>query len=505
MLSKPTKPLPIAIVENPLGTIAQALDFRTYNTPKILRTGMFVIWGLGLVWIPTTIGAMQLQRKAVKTIAQDSVPSVILAQRIIDAMSDMDNMVASDLLRETAKPVAGTAALTEPNGREKSQTFLSQAGNMQQLTPAQKALLTDEQQAFNKRRDDLAERLTLAAKNSTFEGEKEAIQQLMLDAGDYFTYAERSQVAHAQGDRAEMLEQYQLAAQLLDRKFIPTAHELRDINSRELEKEYSASRVRGAGGTIAVTLLGVTTIAALAALQLFLYIRTRRTLNPLLLGATIGALLFLLNAITTLVSTGEQIRVLKEDSYNTLLALRLARELLYGANSDESRYLLDPANQAKHEAAFQQKTHQVFSGSDNQTVMNSVITKLKNNQSIMGNEGHFVTTFQNITFAAERVPLTKMMEEYKTYMAIDQQIRTLVASKNLPAAIKLCLGESNVVFDNTKKAMDVAKDVNQDIFNQVEKKAMGQLSNYEVKATIALGAMATLVFFGLRPRMREYL
>jgi hypothetical protein len=497
MLSKPTKPLLTEIVENPLGVIAKTLDRRTYNTPKILRTGMFVIWGLGLLWIPTTIGAMMSQRHAVKTIAKDSVPSVILAQRIIDAMSDMDNMLASDLLRDIAKPGAGTMASNENRQGGKSQTFLSQAGDMKQLPPAQ--------QAFNQRRVDLADRFTLAAKNSTFAGEKEAIQQLMLDAGNYFVYAERAQVAHAQGDRAEMLTQYRLAAALIDRQFIPKAHELRDINIRELEKQFSASRSQGAGSTIAVLLLGGLTIAALVAMQLFLQIRTRRTLNPLLLGATIVALLFLLNAMSTLVSTGEQIRVLKEDSYNTLLALRLAREMLYGANSDESRYLLDVPNQAEHEAAFREKTEKIFNRSNNPTSMAQAITDLKNSRRLAPNNGHFLKAFNNITFAAEREPLTKMMEEYKLYMSIDQQIRALVASNQQKAAIALCLGQSNDVFVAVKKAMDDAKDVNQAVFNQVEKKAMGQLDHYETKATIALGVMATLVFFGLRPRMREYL
>jgi hypothetical protein len=38
----------------------------------------------------------------------------------------------------------------------------------------------------------------------------------------------------------------------------------------------------------------------------------------------------------------------------------------------------------------------------------------------------------------------------------------------------------------------------------VEEKAMGELNGFEIKATIALGVMATLVFFGLQPRLREY-
>jgi hypothetical protein len=481
MLSKPTKPLPIAIVENPLGTIAQALNFRTYNTPKILRTGMFVIWGLGLIWIPTTIGAMQSQRHAVKTIAKDTMPSVILAQRIIDAMSDIDAILASSLLDA------------------KNQDLLIQ----DEKSPN----MTENQKYFNKRRRDVADRLTQAARNITIEAEEPIIEQLTLNFGDYLAYTERAQAAHAKGDKATALQQYLLAAKMLDETLIPQAHKLRDINAQQLEVQYSQSRPTGVATTMAVFLIGTMTIAALVALQLFLKTRTRRTLNPMLLGATIVALLFLLHSLVVLNLTGNQLRVLKEDSYNSLLEFRLARELLYGANSDESRYLLDAANRQQHEDAFRQKTTKIFSQSDDQDALQQTISNLKSvERSYFGGyvSGHFHNSFNNITFPAERQALTRMLEEYKTYMAIDQQIRDLVANKNLPAATALCLGRSNEVFSKIKKAMDDAKDINQAYFDKSRDSAMAQLDNYETKATIALGVMATLVFFGLQPRLREY-
>jgi hypothetical protein len=359
-------------------------------------------------------------------------------------------------------------------------------------------------QAFNKRRDDLTERLTKAAKNITFPGEDTAIQQLMLDSGDYFVYLERSQAAHIKGDRPEALAQYKLAAQILDQKFIPHAHQLRDINADQLEKRYSLSRDRGAADSVLVAILGLMTIGALVALQLFLHIRTRRTLNPLMLVATIGSLLFLLHALSALMASGEQLRVLKEDSYNSLLSLRLARALLYGANSDESRYLLDPANAATHEAAFRDKTNKVFGQSDNQAVLDQAVKNLQAKRPEPDKQSYFAKAINNITFSKERQPMIEMMRQYQEYMATDQDIRGLVAQKQQQAAVTLCLGKSNDAFDAMKKAMDEVKVVNEDIAKDVEQRAMDQLANFEVKATIALGVMATLVFFGLRPRMREY-
>ncbi len=478
MQTKTTTPSsPLDINAENLGKLARALDIRTYNTPKILQTSMFAIWGLGLIWIPTAIGAIQTQRHTVKTIAKDTMPSVILAQRIIDAMLDVDTQLASALLND------------------KNRDFLIQ----DEKSPN----LTENQRYFNVRRRDVADRLTKAASNITIAAEEPIIRQLTLNFGDYLAYTERAQAAHAKGDKATALQQYLLAAKILDETLIPKAHELREINRTQLEVQYRQSRSTGGATTMAVFLLGSGTIAALVALQLFLYIRTRRTLNPMLLGATLVALLFLLHTIAALTTTGNQLRMLKEDSYNSLLEFRLARELLYGANSDESRYLLDAANRQEHEAAFRQKTTKIFGQSDNQTVLARAIINLERNQKNIST-GHFVNSFNNITFPEERRHLTQMLEEYRNYMAIDQQIRGLVASNNMPAAIKLCLGESNDVFLKVKKGMDDAKDINQAYFDQSEAAAMTTLDKYEIKATIALGAMATLVFFGLRPRMREY-
>jgi hypothetical protein len=499
MLSKSSSTTKLTIAprtpSNLTQSVKRALDFRSYNTPKILQTSMLAIWGLGLIWIPVTIGAIGNQRAAVKTIAKDSVPSVMLAQRIIDAMSDMDTMVASELLSEVPK--------SKDKTQDKDQPLLIQVGPWEK--PPTEMAKNKDTPPLTKRRNDLAERLTDAAHNATFTGEDQAVRQLILHSGDYFAYADRAQVAHNKGDQAEALRQYQLAVQVLDEKFIPVAHQLREINVGELEKQYSDSRDRGAGSTVVVAFLGLLTIGSLVTLQLFLYIRTRRTLNPMLLGATIGALLFLLNALSTLVSTGAQLRVLKEDSYNSLLSLRLARALLYGANSDESRYLLDPANQSIHESAFRTKTNQVFGHSDNPDVLKRAIKNLIAKQPEPDEQSYFAKAINNITFAKERQPMTEMMQKYQEYMAIDQQIRDLVANKQQQAAVTLCLGRSNDAFDAMKKAMDDVKVVNEDIAKDVEQRANEQLANFEVKATIALGAMATLVFFGLRPRMREYL
>jgi hypothetical protein len=454
------------------------LNWKLLSTPKILKRSMFALWGLSLVWVPISITAVQNQRNTIKTIAKDSVPSVLLAQRIVDAMSDMDAMVAN--------------ALLQPNQKN----LLIQESGV--------ANLNLDQKNFNERRAVLAERLTKAAKNITFPGEEEAIRQLTLDFGNYLSYVERAQAAHAQGDRAKALEQYKSAMSVLDNMLIPTAYKLKEINSRELERQYSESKYVGSSATAGVFLLGAATIAGLVILQMFISIRTRRTLNPLLLAATVTAFIFLLTTLYSLIMSGEQLRIVKEDSYNSLLALRTGRSLLYAANSDESRFLLDVPNQDRHESAFFKKTSEVFGNSNNQNALTGAIQTLKMGGKNPNITGHFAKAINNITFDKERVILQQMMAQYQEYMSIDQQIRTLVDQKRSAEALELCLGQSNQVFESLKDTMDEAIKINQEVFEDVEKKATNQLAGYEVKATIALGIMATLIFFGLKPRLKEY-
>jgi hypothetical protein len=52
--------------------------------------------------------------------------------------------------------------------------------------------------------------------------------------------------------------------------------------------------------------------------------------------------------------------------------------------------------------------------------------------------------------------------------------------------------------------MNDAVKVNQDAFDRANLKFEEQLSNFEAKAAIALILISVLVFFGLRPRLREY-
>lgn len=488
MQLKPSALNPVAQPANPsIGQglslqLKRAIDLRQCNTPQLLRRGLYGVLGLSLVWVPVSIGAIQNQRTAIKTISQDSVPSVLLAQRIQDAMADMDSMVANALL-DDRNPSALIQDPTTPN-------------------------LSADQTQFNKRRTDLVDRLTLAAKNITYPGEEEHIRKLTLDFGTYLAYVERAQAAHARGDKATMLMQYRLAEKLLDETLIPTARDLGSLNLNGMRGGYVRSMSTGISTLILIILLGFSVIGSLVAIQIFLSRRMRRTLNPLLLAATVVASIFLIEVTVSMVRSFAEIGSLTQDSFGSLDSLRTARSLLYGANSDESRYLLDGQYQSTHEQAFRNKITQVFRFSFDQEVLGNTIVNLQSQRSLPAMGGYFATALNNITFPGEREALTAMMQQYKEYLRIDAQIRELVAQGKQREAIDLCVsddvGKSNWVFDRLKATMDNALDINQKEFDATAKQAMDQLQGFEIKAAIVFSAIVALTFLGLSPRLKEY-
>jgi hypothetical protein len=105
-------------------------------------------------------------------------------------------------------------------------------------------------------------------------------------------------------------------------------------------------------GVSLVIISGLLLIGALVAIQLFLSNRMRRTLNPMLLAATAIAFIFLGFTTRAFLCASHNLKVAKEDAFESIQDLRKARSISYSANGDESRYLLDTAFASQHEQAF---------------------------------------------------------------------------------------------------------------------------------------------------------
>ena len=457
---------------------------RKLTTPQLIRGGLYITWGAGLLSLLTTIAGVQEQRNAIKTVGKDTTPSVITAQRLKDGMAGMDAFAASEFL----VPSSNTqSSFLEPIEKDKSGATI---------------------QSYNERYRAITERFIASAENITYGSEeREPIQTMQLAIGDYLTKIQQARDAHARRDQAGTLAAYLTAAEVLDTTLLPAADRLTQANVKVLNRTYEDQRFGSARSLFLIAIITLGLIGTLVMLQLFLSRRTRRTVNPFLLSATAIAILFLAHTIGSLLSASTHLKVAKEDAFESMYSLRQARALTYGANADESRYLLDVKNAATHERAFFAKLNQIAAPPNGQT-LEQIMLLAQQKTKLVGLTGFLGDELSNITFPGEREAVIENLAALSNYLKIDQQIRQLQQNGKYRDAIALCLGnnpgESNWAFNESRKANQKAYDVNDKAFKEAIVQGDQDLAGFEVKSTIAITAIALLTLLGVMPRLKEY-
>ena len=444
---------------------------KKFSTPQLLKGSLYLTWGASLLLLIATISSVQGQRHAIKTVGKDAAPSILNAQRIKDSLADMDANVANELL---VKPGQNPEAV----------------------------------KAYNERRQKLANLLVSVAENITYgDAERQPIQTLQLSLGEYLTTIQRARDFNERGDTNGVLVTYRVAAKIIDNSLLPAAEALNQANLDKLEETYANERAASGRALFVVVISGFALIGVLVAIQMFLYHRMRRILNPMLVAATAIAIVFLGYTIRALLVSSHHLKVAKQDSFASLLVLRQARALAYSANADESRYLLDRALASTHEEAYFTKVAQIASIPNGQT-FESVAIASGQNQKVEGFTGLLADALNNITFAGERDTAVKTLSTFGTYFTLDQQIRQLEQSGRHVEAVALCTGykpgQSNWAFEQFKQAHQEFLDINMKAFEEAVDRGFKDVEGFEISAPIVTVAIALLTLFGLLPRIKEY-
>jgi hypothetical protein len=449
---------------------------KRFNTPQILRNGLYAVWGTSLLLLLFSIAGVTSQRQTIKTVGKDAAPSILAAQQLRDSFADIDASLANELLLDPVK-----------NGQELTQVFAN----------------------FDKNRKKIADRLVAAAKNITYPEEENILQTLQLKGSEYFLKLQEARDARRRGDRVGALAVYRSAADTIDRDILPQAEQLDRVNLQALENTYNSQGTYNGAMSLFIALVGLVTIGILVSIQLFIYQRMRRILNPHLLGATAIAILFLGYTLNAIVSASVNLKVAKEDAFDSIHSLRQARALSYMANADESRYLLDPENKDKHERAFNSKIAKLVTlppGRKSLTdIIKSIPTTANEKFQLSGFTGFYAEQLKNITFEGELAVTLDTLIKLDNYLKIDTEIRQLARAGKIAEAIALCTGKSNDVFDEYRAANEKVRLINEQAFAAKIGAGNDNLRNFEIIALTAIGSIAILTLFGLRPRLAEYL
>jgi len=447
------------------------------KTPQILKLFLWFVWGGCILTLITTISAINEQRKAIKTVGEDSTPSIVTAQRFKDAIAGMDAYVVKELL-------------VPPN---QSKIFVS---------------------GYEERYKAITERLVAAAHNITYgEKEQKPIETMQWWFGKYLGKIQQAQDFHAQGDINHALLSYREALLILDQKLFPASDDLDHVNLNALQETYTREKSSAQLSLFLIFISGLILIGILLGLQLFISFRMRRTFNPLLILATGMSMAFLAYASGAFISADKNLKSAKEDAFDSMYVLREARYTAYSSNAAQGRYLLDPSFATKYEQDFNNYIAKIVKLPNGETYGNIVKELTANTPGIRINKianftGFIADELNNITFAGEKEAALKMLSTFGKYVEIDLKIRLLERMGKHQEAIALCVGqnpeESIGAFDLFRKANDETFNINDDAFKISIDQGYKDMAGFEVAAPIVLGAIALLSLFGLNPRMKEY-
>ena len=232
--------------------------------------------------------------------------------------------------------------------------------------------------------------------------------------------------------------------------------------------------------------LGIAALAALIGLQVWLAARFKRLVNPALAAATLLVLVFTGLAGSLWADEREHLRYARRDAFDSVVALSRARAVVYDANADESRYLLDPGRAAQYQGAFKAKSQQILtlpgaSITNYDATLATAITAYQTNHSDVRFGGFYGTEFRNITFTGERAAAEQTLAAYQVYERDDRTIRALADSGKLDQASAFCTsyapGASNAAFAAHDTALQKLIGINSAAFDQGVKDGRGELSS----------------------------
>jgi hypothetical protein len=448
-------------------------------TPVRLWLWLSALWFCSLIFGLAAIATIQQHVHAVKTIAADAAPSVFSAYEIKSGVERMDAALVNELLYSPGKIET-----------------------------------VEMEDYFEKSRVGVCKQLIAAAKNITYgAAEQTPIENIGIALGQFEMQAQAARDLHNENKHADALKRYRSAMQTLEETLFPNADALVKANADVLEETYAHEKGVSAMSRGFVIVMGLLSVVVLLYTQVYISTRFRRRLNGPLLIATVCVALFLQHVSGALADSSEELKVAKEDAYDSIIALLDARANSYAANTAESRWLLDRGQAALHQKYFFDKLATVARFDKGYDFLNTVAlakTQLAEGErfNLPGFSGTLASELNNIRFEGEAESAFETLYRLSDYCATDAQMRQLGDAGALDAAISLGLGYdpkgSNFLFSKYDDALGRTLDINKHHLQLAEKKALGDLEGLLAYSFILSIMFVVLAYFGIRPRIAEY-
>lgn len=464
--------------QNQSATVKQLIFSAFRNvTPARLALLLFANSALACLFCVAAVATIRQHYDAVKTLGRDAAPSVVAAYKIKSAVAAMDVDLSSELLYKI--------------GDED---------------------IADMQQDFDKRRVEVGKNIIANARNITYAAEQAPVESIQAGFGQFLAQSQKCRDDFASGKNEAALADYWAAMKLKD-QLLNDAEKLQKANSGVLEKTYAEEKSATNLARGLVFVLGTILICMLVYTQTYLTGKFHRRFCPPLLLA-IAALIFALNHITNgLGDNSKALVVAKEDAYDSALSLLNARAVSYNAAAASCRVLLDKENALEHQKEFEHFA-QMMAQFDSKHTLEETIEHAKaelskgKRVSTAGASGLLIDEISNICFPGEADAAFESLQHFGQFTDAIGKMFNLESNGRHAEAVHQCLSFAPSGCKQPLQEMDAsilrALQINMDEMETAINRAFKDLNHLEIDAELVSVFAAICAYFGLMPRMEEY-
>lgn len=442
------------------------------TTPGLLRLFLAGIWALTVLFSWSTWIAVERHRREIQTIGRDSAPSIIAAQSIKWNLADMHGNVIRQFLG----------------------------------TPDQ---ARDAANLYRQRRANVTDGLLAAAQNITYgDAERVPIRNLMNGLAGYDeAVAQASALASRPRGEEMAMARLRNADAIMAATLVPSAEALDKANQDALDHGYSQEQSLSGHSTALFVICSLVLITVLVGAQGLLQRRMHRRLSPALIAATLLTIVWTCSSFAALRAETHDLKVVKEDAFDSIGAMWRARADAYDAQSHLALSLLDSASAPAAKEAFERDSSSLakLSGGLTFEALQPLVDRGEVPELF---QGYIAAELRNITFEGEREAAVEMLQQYAHYIAVVRGLRETDRRGEHPKAVALCLGDSSDQARGALTAFDAALakvlDINQKEFDRAVVRGFEDVDGLGFWI-IAVGLItALLAHFGLLQRLKEY-